>query len=84
MAEVKHTELLAALGQSMGQEKANEVINETTGVLGLAADEWTRDQALKILDKIGETPGLVGSAAKLTRTKMHLRWAKLGAAAGRA
>ncbi len=67
-------ELVKLLSSSVGEEKATEAIVQAAQRIGIGADEFDRDQALKVLETIAETPGLVGITARFAKTRVHLKW----------
>ncbi|MEM6993732.1 MAG: hypothetical protein AAF721_24675 [Myxococcota bacterium] len=71
--------LASQLAQAMGEEKAREVVETTATELGLAGSSLTREQALEVLERIADTPGIVGVCARFARTRVMLASVQLGA-----
>jgi hypothetical protein len=56
--EVEISALIRLLAPSVGQKKAEALIAEAAHALGLRTDAVSREDALRILDKIKERMGL--------------------------
>jgi hypothetical protein len=67
-------ELVTLLSATLGEEKANETIVEACRILGLRDETFNRDEALGVLEKIAQTPGLVGITARFAKTRVYLKW----------
>lgn len=65
-------ELVRMLSPSLGQQKAESLIVEAAGALGLRAELIARSDALRILEKIADQPGLVGITARFAKSRVHL------------
>lgn len=64
-------ELVGQLSPAIGEEKAREVIVDVAGSMGLV-DEMSRDDALEVLGRVADTPGIVGVCARFARTRLLL------------
>jgi hypothetical protein len=64
-------DLLAA---SLGTAKAEQVVRGAVASLRLGAGAFQLDQALALLEKIAEEPGIVGITARFAKTRALLRW----------
>jgi hypothetical protein len=64
-------DLLAA---SLGTAKAEQVVRAAAASLRLDAGAFELEQALALLDKIAEEPGIVGITARFAKTRAVLRW----------
>lgn len=61
------------LSQSVGDEKARAAIDAAARDLGLAhRDDLSVDEALSILERVAETPGIVGVTARFAKSRLHL------------
>jgi hypothetical protein len=70
------TGALARLFRSaLGEEKATEIVIAALGELRLpAASGFDQGDALKILEVIAKTPGIVGITARFAKSHVHLHW----------
>lgn len=60
------------LSPSLGQKKAEALIHEAADALGLRSDMLARQDALRIMEKIADQPGLVGVTARFAKSRVHL------------
>jgi hypothetical protein len=68
-------ELAGYLGAAIGDAKAREVIVGAARKLGYGfTGELRHAEALKVLEMIAETKGLVGLAARFTKSRLYLQW----------
>jgi hypothetical protein len=67
-------ELVKLLGASIGDEMAAQAIGQACKALDLDPARFDRDQALRVLEKIAETRGLVGISARFAKSRVHLKW----------
>jgi hypothetical protein len=72
------TAALARLFRSaLGDEKAAELVTSALGELGMpTASGLAQDEALKALELIAKTPGIVGITARFAKSHVHLHWGK--------
>ena len=70
-AQLSVDDLVGQLSQAIGEEKAREVIGDTARSMGLV-DEMSREQALEVLARVADTPGIVGVCARFARTRLLL------------
>jgi hypothetical protein len=66
------TKLAGLLGASVGDEKALEAVREAARQLGIRDANVTLTQALEILERVAETPGIVGVTARFAKSRLHL------------
>lgn len=65
--------LLEYLAASLGQEKAEEVVNQATRELGLPmTGDYNREQTLRLLEHLAAMAGLVGVVARFTKARLIL------------
>ena len=62
------------LSASMGVEKAQQCVVGAALALGLGGDAFTREDALSVLERIAEAPGIVGITARFAKSRVHLLW----------
>ena len=78
MAEVvqrqTRADLVELLSSSIGYEKAGEAVLDGCRQVGHSGDEVLREDALKILETIAKTPGIVGITARFAKTRVLLKW----------
>lgn len=60
------------LSPSLGQKKAEALIQEAAQGLGLSTDLLARADALRIMEKIAEKDGIVGVTARFAKSRVHL------------
>lgn len=70
-------ELAQLLSQNLGVEKATEIVRLACEQLG-SPPALTLEQALAVLEKIAESPGLVGITARFAKGRVILQWGKPG------
>jgi hypothetical protein len=67
--------LARLLRSALGEEKATEVVTSTMSELGLpVASGLAQAEALKALELIAKTPGIVGISARFAMSHVHLHW----------
>ena len=64
--------LVGMLAESLGDEKANQVVSETASRLGFGLTDYDREQALSILEAMAGEPGLVGVVARFAKARVIL------------
>lgn len=69
---LQRTELVRQLSESLGREKANEVVLEAATALGLGALDYDKQETLRILTKLSAAPGLVGIVARFAKVRVIL------------
>ena len=69
-------DLVAVLGGSIGDDKARRLVLDTLTDLQLDTRSFTRPDALKVLETLSETPGIVGVASRFGRSRLMLQWAR--------
>lgn len=69
---IERRELVDLLAQTLGQQKATEVLDGVSRTLRLDGQAWTREDALRALDKIAEQSGIVGITARFAKSRIHL------------
>lgn len=67
-------ELIPLLSQTIGEDKARDVIVEAARRLQLSlADGLHEQDVLSLLDDIAASPGIVGITARFAKSRVHLR-----------
>lgn len=69
-------DLVGVLGGSIGDDKARRLVLDTLADMELDTRGFTRADALTVLDKLSETPGIVGVASRFARSRLMLQWAR--------
>jgi hypothetical protein len=69
---LSRTALVDMLAESLGTEKAAQVVADGTAKLGISTPDFDRDQALKILEQLATEPGLVGVVARFAKARVIL------------
>ncbi len=66
-------DLVPLLSQTIGEEKAREVIESAASSLGLSlANGLLESGVLALLDEIANSPGIVGITARFAKSRVHL------------
>ncbi|MFK7989534.1 MAG: hypothetical protein AB8I08_26190 [Sandaracinaceae bacterium] len=66
-------QLIPLLAQTIGEEKARDVIETAAEGLGLSVkDGLLGAEVLALLDEIATTPGIVGITARFAKSRVHL------------
>lgn len=73
MSRIDKAHLITFFQASLGQTKAEEVLEQAAAELGINLDDMSRDTALGVLDAITKQPGIVGVVARFAKTKLLLR-----------
>ena len=75
MKNVTHPRRVLAdmLGRSLGADKARETVNAAATQLGIGED-LQRDEALRLLERVAQQPGIIGIAARFAKSRVHLVW----------
>lgn len=73
MAVVPRRQIVHLLSPALGAEKAEDAVSSACDAVGLWSRELTEDQALRVLEHIAKTPGLVGITARFAKTRMLLQ-----------
>lgn len=61
------------LARTLGREKATMVVRNAAMLLRTPPDQhWTHEDALAVLEKIAEQPGLVGITARFAKSRAQL------------
>jgi hypothetical protein len=67
--------LARLLRSALGEEKATEIVTATLGEMQLSAPEGLdQGEALKVLEALAKTPGIVGITARFAKSHVHLHW----------
>jgi hypothetical protein len=61
------------ISATVGEEKAEQIVETTAGSMGLKRNVDI-DEALKLLESIARTSGVVGVAARFAKGRIHLTW----------
>lgn len=62
------------LGSAIGEERATAMIKEIARAFGFSDDELTLQEAIAVLEKLAERPGVVGVTARFAKTRLHLQF----------
>ena len=65
------SEVADMLAQTVGEEKARQVVDAAAQELGLTSPSISQSEAKLLLGKISEQPGIVGMAATFAKSRMH-------------
>lgn len=70
---ISRQDLAGSLGESLGREKADEVVVSAARKLGLGLVDYDHAEAMEILEVLAAEPGLVGVVARFTKVRMILQ-----------
>ena len=62
------------LGESLGREKAEELVGDTARALGIQGDSYDKAQTLRILEQLAGSAGLVGIVARFAKVRIILQF----------
>ena len=65
-------ELVKLLAPSLGGQKAEALIKAAAQSLNLSTEQLPRTDALRVMEKIADQPGLVGITARFAKSRVHL------------
>jgi hypothetical protein len=65
--------LAGMIAGTLGDEKAREAVAGACSAAGLTEEMLSWDEALAVLGRIAETPGVVGITARFAKSRMHLK-----------
>ena len=71
---ISRVDVIDLLAASLGTTKAEHAVRSAADSLRLADSSFPLDQALALLEKIAEEPGIVGITARFAKTRALLRW----------
>jgi hypothetical protein len=71
---VSRVDVIDLLASSLGTTKAEHAVRQAAESMRLDDGPLSLDQALALLEKIAEEPGLVGITARFAKTRALLRW----------
>lgn len=61
------------LSKTVGDDKATSAVRTAAREVGLAGKrDLSVDEALSVLEKVAETPGIVGVTARFAKSRLHL------------
>ncbi|MDP2342967.1 MAG: hypothetical protein Q8O67_18570 [Deltaproteobacteria bacterium] len=66
-------ELAEMLSKNLGMTRAIAAVDVAADALGVGA-EMGNLEALEVLSKVADQPGLVGIAARFAKSRAHLKW----------
>lgn len=72
-------DLIAMLSRSIGEEAATAAVLGAGAALGFdtnIAAALSAQDALRILEVLASEPGLVGVAARFSKARVHMNWAR--------
>ena len=73
---VRRDELVGMLASAVGEAPVQAAVDRACEALALPADRWTVADALKILEHLAESPGLLGITARFVKTRAILSWGR--------
>ena len=77
-ASLDRAALARLLSETVGIERAEASIDEAARGLGISLDGFIGvPRALEILERIAQTPGIVGITARFAKSRVHLVAAEL-------
>jgi hypothetical protein len=70
---ISRPNLVGLLAHALGAEKAEDAVTSACTVAGLSSPDLTQDEALRVLEHIAKTPGLVGITARFAKSRVLLQ-----------
>jgi len=70
----RRAEVAAVLVPALGEPASKKLIEETAKHLGLERDDLSFEEVMAILEHIASAPGIVGIAARFSKTRVILMW----------
>jgi hypothetical protein len=70
---IARRDLIQMISGTIGDHKAKEAVTAACASAGMTTDSLTWEQALEVLGRIAETPGIVGITARFAKSRMHLK-----------
>jgi hypothetical protein len=64
--------LYRLLSSALGDDVAKESIDNAARALGIDSIIITRQQALEILERVAQVPGIVGITARFAKSRIHM------------
>jgi hypothetical protein len=74
VASAPRVDLLDLLVPALGEEKAKEAVAHHAKRLGFEPEPLSRDQAIRLLDAMVTTPGLIGVVANFAKVTFLMRY----------
>jgi hypothetical protein len=68
------SDLIGLLSPSIGVVRATTAVENASQTVGVAGDDLSRADALRILEEIADVSGIVGVAARFAKSRVHLIW----------
>jgi hypothetical protein len=62
------------LAANLGDERARELVDETVSALGLNGAALSQEEALDVLERLAQQPGIVGITCRFAKSRIHLNW----------
>jgi hypothetical protein len=72
------SKLIGVLGRGLGPQAASEVVHRTANALGMG-EELSREDVLRVLDRLITYPGLIGVSATFTKSQVCM-WSEFSGA----
>jgi len=66
-------ELAKMIAATIGDDKALEAVSSACAGAGFTGENLSWEEALAVLGRIAETPGVVGITARFAKSRMHLK-----------
>lgn len=67
--------VIEVLSPGVGEHMARAAVHSALDALGMPHDGLSREDVLRTLDHIAQTPGVVGVTARFARSRLILQWA---------
>jgi hypothetical protein len=71
---VSRSDVVDLLASSVGATKAEHAVRAASGALRLDTSSFSLEQAMALLEKIAEEPGILGITARFAKSRALLRW----------
>jgi hypothetical protein len=65
-------DLVSLLSPTLGEERSREIVRGALETMGLSETTLTNDDAVRVLDLLGQSAGIVGSVARFAKVRLEL------------
>ncbi len=67
----RKSQLIGLLAPSVGEEIAQRMIDRALSELGVDGTAINREQAMRVLERVAQEPGLLGIVARLAKSRLR-------------
>jgi hypothetical protein len=74
-ATLDENTITSALSPAVGEEKARAAVDTALEALSMDRGHLSREDVLRVLERIAQAKGVVGVCARFARSRLILQWA---------